>query len=1339
MVWWWLPSFLRPRPPASGDQQQQADASVGSRDRSRSPRRRHGSEERLIPRAEVATHSVAGDCWIIVAGKVYDVTQFASVHPGGPSLMYDLGGAEYLDAPLGKLADPAESPLAALGAAALPERPVESESFAALRKALRTEVLTVTGGFGAMVQRYMKEVAPLLEADYRQCAELQKHPQDLHGNHDVLSLTRPDVVDWVTRRSMEGCNIVGTATFNTQRISQDEYNIPHDLIYTMAKRSAELGTAAKEKLLASGLRHRFVGGQLGPTTRTAACAIDVEDASARNVSFDELEVAYGELAEGLIDGGTDVIMIDCGFDTLNMKAAIYAIEVAFAKRQRRIPVMVSMSLVDDSGRTLSGQSIEAFYASVRHCRPFTVGFNCGKGPEQMPPYLTRLSSVAECFVHAYPNAGLPDTDGGYSLEPEPMAEGVSDFVVDKVANVVGGCCGAGPAHLAAISSTASKKAAAMTASLRIPSSTNNGGHFDPTLYPPGSEVPWRRPHFLLCGTEALAWNPDGSDCRLVTCVEVAPGDAHADAIQRIRDAASEEDVACIGLKLRADMCSAAAQRLAHGIQGEPDLCRKPLLLQVVPMGPSAMTLATKVLRCLQGRCLVDLGQLPSDVTPMAHFLREVFLLGNAVLVDAMGPAAAEEHVTKLSQFGFHDDEVVFGVPSPEAASALRNGRVSALRMAAAEGGPTVPTGAAGRDWLAAVARSHTKKNGDFALVVAPYGGKWQRFQSAADAVLGIAPPAGAQGGDAMEVDANSAVDAACALLKRCVETGIERGDVDGSFQIALEALGPDGVVMGPLTQAMARVSDDYTGGYSSLPQVLKSSRVLWKLVGRLPSEGKGASAGDKTIVIATVKGDVHDLGKTIVAILLRCNGFRVDDLGRNVELEDIADHAVKVNADMIGLSGMISPSLTRMVEAVTLFRQRGLTCPVLVGGSATSAEFCACRLDTLGYSSGVFRIPDAPKAVLAAQKLLRDGGEAAAGFAGMLQSQYVKLREERFASEARLKAELLSLEAARAKGRQQRQKRFGARSVPPLPAAGGIVAGDIREVAYTLEQVLPYVNWTFFFSVFSLTGCPPNYHTWPALLEDPDTGSEAKRLQADCDRLVGSIPRDSVVVRGAYALYEAYPVGDDDVECVRPAPSPPLRCRFLRQQLGDCQCLADFVAEASEDGRPQDHLGVFAVQSPIGEGEEPDDYKRLLMKALGDRLVEAGAELLHLQVRRLWYEEEASIADPASLLEQSYRGIRPAIGYPSAPDHRGLNDVWQLLDLERRPHLGMQLTESFALTPEASVAGLYFGHPDSKYFSVQGSIAADQVQDYAERSGQAFAVAEEWLAPSLSYTPGAPK
>tara|TARA_R110001583_G_C5670685_1_gene410967 strand:+ start:15003 stop:18689 length:3687 start_codon:yes stop_codon:yes gene_type:complete len=1220
-----------------------------------------------------------------------------------------------------------------------------------IRQQLAQRILILDGAMGTMIQQYK-----LGEADYRGTRFLD-HPRDLKGNNDLLVLTRPDVVSEIHRAYLDaGADIIETCSFNATKVSQAEYGLA-DLAYEINVASARLVRELCDEFTAKNpAKPRYCAGVLGPTSRTLSISPDVNDPGYRNISFDALVDDYYDAAKGQMEGGADLLLIETIFDTLNAKAAVFAIEKLFDDLGRRLPVMISGTITDASGRTLSGQTAEAFWNSLAHARPISFGLNCALGAKELRAYVDELSTVCDTFVSAHPNAGLPNplAPTGYDETPEQLATAVVEWAQSGLVNILGGCCGTTPAHIAAIAQVVAKL--------------------------PPRVVPEIEKKMRLSGLEPFNVSADslfvnvgertnvtGSKAFARMILEGRFDDALAVARQQVENGAQIIDINMDEAMLDS---MAAMERFLKLIATEPDISRVPIMLD-----SSKWDVIEAGLKCIQGKGVVNSISMKEGEE---SFLRQAKLArryGAAVIVMAFDEKGqADTYVRKieicerayklLTGIGFPPEDIVFdpnifaiatGIEEHDNYAvdfiqsvawikhnlphAKTSGGVSNVSFSFRGNDPV-------REAIHTVFLYHAVKAGlTMGIVNAGMLGVYDDLDPALretveDVVLNRKPGAGEALVEIAQSVKGQVKDKGPDLAWRewDVEKRLSHALVKGitEFVVAdteevrakLEAAGkpPLAVIEGPLMAGMDVVGDLFGAGKMFLPQVVKSARVMKQAVAHLipyieAEKLRTGSTSKGRIVIATVKGDVHDIGKNIVGVVLGCNGYEVIDLGVMVPTEKILNAAREHGAQAIGLSGLITPSLEEMSHVAAEMQRQGFDVPLLIGGATTSRAHTAIKIAP-HYGQPVVYVPDASRAVGVVTALLSEGG--AAEFKSQLAADYDKLRAQHANKKG---VQLVSLEAARANAFNPLAD---AAYVPAEPNTLGVVALDVD-----LAELREYIDWAPFFQTWDLAG------SFPKILDDEIVGETAREVFADGQAMLEDIIAGQwVQARAVFGLFPANSVGDDIELYADESRDAPMMTWFgLRQQherpAGKPHwCLADFVAPKASGVR--DWCGAFAVTAGLGiehklaEFEAAhDDYRAIMLKSLADRLAEATAEWLHERVRKeYWGYAPDEALDNTALVKEQYRGIRPAPGYPACPDHTVKAAVFQLLDVPA--NTGMGLTESMAMTPAAAVSGFYFAHPESHYFAIS-KIGSDQVADWAKRTGMSLTEAERWLAPLL--------
>ncbi len=1220
---------------------------------------------------------------------------------------------------------------------------------AALTPLLARRILVLDGAMGTMIQQYR-----LTEADYRG-TRFADWGSDLRGNNDLLTLTQPDLIQGIHAAYLDaGADILETNTFNSNAVSMADYGM-ESLSYELNVAGARNARAVADAFeVATPDRPRYVAGILGPTTRTASISPDVNDPGARNVTWAQLVSAYAESTRGLLDGGADLLMVETIFDTLNAKAALFAIEEVFEARGERVPVMISGTITDASGRTLSGQTTEAFWHSVMHARPLSVGLNCALGAKELRGYVQELSRVAGCFVSAHPNAGLPNDMGGYDETPSVTSGILREFAQSGLVNIVGGCCGTTPGHVRAI--------AEAVASL-------------PPRVPP--VIP---PQLRLSGLEPVVIGADTNFVNIGERTNVTGSAKFAklilngeyEAALEVARQQVEAGAQLIDINMDEGMLDAveAMTTFLKLISGEPSISRVPIVLD-----SSKWSVLEAGLQCVQGKSVVNSISLKEGE---AEFLRQARLVrryGAAVIVmafDEQGQADTTERKVAICTrayrllvdvVGFPPEDVIFdpnifaiatGIEEHDGYAVAFIDAVTRIKAelpyASISGGVSnVSFSFRGnnpvREAIHSVFLYHAVKAGltmgivnagqlviyediptdlrelveDVVLNRRPDG--TERLLAAADRYKGEA--------QAKVADLSWRNAPVHERLAHALVHGIADFVVEDTEEARKLAERPIEVIEGPLMAGMNVVGDLFGAGKMFLPQVVKSARVMKRAVAHLiPYIESEKSAGAKAkgkILMATVKGDVHDIGKNIVGVVLQCNNFEVIDLGVMVPAQKILETAIAEGVDVIGLSGLITPSLEEMAFVAAEMERQGFRVPLMIGGATTSKAHTALKIAP-HYGQPVVHVLDASRAVGVAGSLLSDGlkDEFVAGIA----SEYEEIRRVRAARTT------TEPRATLAEARANRPRLDWASVKPPVPSFTGVRVFE----SWDLNDLVERIDWTPFFQTWELAG------SYPAILSDPVVGEQARVLKADADALLAQAIREQwLTAKAVVGFWPAAQVNDDDIAVYADESRTTELARFhtLRQQMKKTDgrpnyALADFVAPI-ESG-VADHIGCFAVTAGLGldakvaEFEAQQDvYNSILLKALADRLAEAFAERLHEAVRReLWgYAKDEQFTN-RELIQEQYQGIRPAPGYPACPDHTEKATIFSLLDPTSR--IGVALTESFAMTPTAAVSGYYFWHPESRYFGT-GKLDRDQVEDYASRKGIPVAEAERWLAPVLQY------
>jgi 5-methyltetrahydrofolate--homocysteine methyltransferase len=1215
----------------------------------------------------------------------------------------------------------------------------------------KERILVIDGAMGTMIQRYK-----LKEEDYRGERFANFH-KEIRGNNDLLNLTQPQIIEEIHRAYLEaGADIIETNTFNGTSISLADYDMS-DLAYEINLAAAQIARRAVDDYNRRDPdRPRFVAGAIGPTNRTASLSPDVNNPGYRAVTFNQLRDAYYDQARGLMDGGADILLVETIFDTLNAKAAIFAIETLFEERGTKLPLMISGTITDASGRTLSGQTTEAFWISVSHADLFSVGLNCALGAKEMRPHLEDISNIANCLVSAYPNAGLPNEFGGYDQSAEEMRNYIRDFVSSGLVNIIGGCCGTTPDHIRAMVEAVQDM--------------------------PTRSVPNRQPLTSLSGLEPMIIRPDSNFINIGERTNVTGSRKFARLIKENKyeealDVARQQveggaQVLDVNMDEGLLDSEAVMVHFLNLMMSEPDIAKLPIMIdsskfQVIEAG----------LQCVQGKCVVNSISMKEGE---AEFIRQAKLVkrfGAAVVVmafDEQGQADTIERKVSICQraykilterVGYKPEDIIFDPNIFAVATGIEEHNEYAINFIEATRqikatcpGAKVSGGVSnisfsfrGNDRVREAMHSaflyHAIQAGmDMGIVNAGMVEVYEEIpkdllQAVEDVLFNRRPDATERlttiaedlkgGGMVVQKDLEWRNGTLEERLSHALVKGITEYIEEDTEEARQKYPAPLTVIEGPLMDGMNKVGDLFGAGKMFLPQVVKSARVMKKSVAYLTpfiEEEKRESGGRAKgrILLATVKGDVHDIGKNIVGVVLGCNNFEIIDLGVMVPADRILEEARKHKADIIGLSGLITPSRDEMVHMAREMEREGFKTPLLIGGATTSKTHTAVKIEPQ-YSGPVIHVLDASRSVGIASTLLGEDQAARERLIRSTTEEYERIRVQR--QNRQSSKEYLSLAEAQANNPGLDWEHHD----PPKPTFSGLKAFN----PYPLDELVDYIDWTPFFSSWQLKG------KYPDIFEDPVVGEEARKLHQDAKSLLRRIIDEGwLQARAVVGFFPANSIGDDiEVYTDESRKGVQTILHHLRQQAKKAAgqpnyCLADYVAPR-ESGKA-DYIGAFAVTAGIGIEkwvahfeENHDDYNAILLKALADRLAEALAERMHERVRKeFWaYAPDEALASEA-LIAEEYRGIRPAPGYPACPDHTEKQSLFDLLDAPG--HTGMKLTESFAMYPAASVSGWYFAHPKAKYFGL-GQIGKDQVADYAHRKGFSLLEAERWLAPSLNY------
>ena len=1220
----------------------------------------------------------------------------------------------------------------------------------ALKKAIARRILVLDGAMGTMIQDY-----GLSEEDFR--GDVYKdHHVPLMGANDLLSITQPEVIYEIHKEYLEaGSDIIETNTFNAQAISLSDYELESDAYRINVSAAILARRAADETTSQDPEKPRFVCGIMGPTNRTASISSDVEDPSFRAVNFDQLATAYKEQAKGLLEGGVDLIMVETIFDTLNAKAALFAILDIFDERKERVPVMVSGTITDASGRTLSGQTPEAFYHSVRHANLFSVGFNCALGAKQLRPHLEALAQVAELPVSCHPNAGLPNAFGEYDETPDTTSEIIREFAESGLVNIVGGCCGTTPEHIKAISES--------------------------VLDLTPRKIPSFPPHCRLSGLEALTLESNSLFVNIGERTNVT-GSRHfknliidGDYEGGVEIARQQEQSGAQMLDINLDEglldSVAAMNRFMNLLSSEPDISRIPFVLD-----SSRWDVLEEGLKCVQGKSIVNSISLKDGEDFFIEKVRLARRYGAAVIVmafDEEGQADTVEsrfsiceraYKIMVEKVGFPPEDIIFdpnifpvgtGIQEhnnyakdffeatrqikEHLAHAYVSGGVSNVSFAF-RGSTHV------REAMHSVFLYHAVRAGlDMAIVNAGALPVYDDIQpdlleAIEDILLNRHPDAtermtllAEQYSNAPGIDKEIETwrsESVESRIRYSLIHGITEYIIDDTEEARQKSDQALEVIEGPLMDGMQVVGDLFGSGKMFLPQVVKSARVMKKAVAHLEpfidaenTNGKSIKSAGK-IILATVKGDVHDIGKNIVSVVLQCNGYTVVDLGVMVPAQTILGEAQNQKADAIGLSGLITPSLFQMAHVASEMERLDFDLPLLIGGATTSRKHTAVRIDE-NYHGPTIHVTDASRCVPVLRKILNE--DSREEFIKDLEDTY-RLERKNHAAKSK-KSRLIPLEKARDNRLDVNWDNNGL----VIPQDIGIHFFE----EYPISELLDYIDWTPFFQAWEIKG------NFPAVLESLDTRDPANNLYNDALKLLDRIVENKLIRATAISgLFPAQSVGDDiEIQDKNNQWKTiyGLRQQFSKQPGRPNLCLSDFVAP--KDSGIQDHMGAFVVTAGIGLDKlceslekEGNDYESIMAKALADRLAEALAERMHEMVRsELWGYAKNERLSNEELIAEDYTGIRPAPGYPACPDHTQKRALFDLLDAEHK--VGVHLTESYAMLPSSSVAGWYLAHPDAHYFGV-GRIGHDQVADYANRRSITIKEAEQWLLPNLDYDPG---
>lgn len=1218
-----------------------------------------------------------------------------------------------------------------------------------LEQELKKRILVLDGAMGTMIQQHK-----LSEAQFRG-ERFADWPSDLKGNNDLLVLTQPDIIRDIHSQYFEaGADIVETNTFNSTSIAMADYKM-ESLSAEINEVAARLAReCADEWTRKTPDQPRYVAGVLGPTNRTASISPDVNDPAYRNITFDQLVEAYRESTRYLVKGGVDLIMIETIFDTLNAKAAIFAVETELEALGVSLPIMISGTITDASGRTLSGQTTEAFYNSLRHAQPISFGLNCALGPDELRQYIAELSRIAECYVSAHPNAGLPNAFGEYDLDAQNMAEQIHEWATAGFLNIVGGCCGTTPLHIKKMAEAVKGIAPRQLPSLPVECRLSG-------LEP------------LNIGEKSLFVNV-GERTNVTGSAKfkrLIKEENYQEALDVARQQV-ENGAQIIDINMDEGMLDshAAMVRFLNLIAGEPDIARVPIMID-----SSKWEVIEAGLKCIQGKGIVNSISMKEGVEAFIEHAKLLRKYGAAVVVmafDEVGQADTRERKIEIcrrayqiltEEVGFPPEDIIFdpnifavatGIEEhnnyavdfievckdikAQLPHAMISGGVSNVSFSFRGNDPV-------REAIHAVFLYYAIRNGmDMGIVNAGQLAIYDdlpaelkdavedvilnRRDDSTECLLELAEKyRGAGAGEQQVQQAEWRSWEVEKRLEYALVKGITEFIIEDTEETRQRASSPIEVIEGPLMNGMNVVGDLFGEGKMFLPQVVKSARVMKQAVAYLEPyiqelKQSGSSAGK--ILLATVKGDVHDIGKNIVGVVLQCNNYEIIDLGVMVPCETILKTAREENVDIIGLSGLITPSLDEMVLVAKEMERQGFTLPLLIGGATTSKAHTAVKIEP-NYSGPTTYVQNASRTVGVVAALL--SATQKADFVARTRREYETVRQQH--GRRRPKTPPVALDVARANAVNIDWQHYQ----PPVPKFLGI-----QEVTASISTLRNYIDWTPFFMTWSLAG------KYPRILEDEVVGSEARKLLKDANNMLDKLDKENLLTpKGIFGLFPANRVGDDiEIYTDESRNHVQVMGLNLRQQTLKTEfpnyCLSDFVAP--KDSGKADYIGAFAVTGGLEEDaladayeQQHDDYNKIMVKALADRLAEAFAEYLHQQVRmQYWgYADDENLSNE-ELIRENYQGIRPAPGYPACPEHTEKAKIWQLLDVETQ--IGMQLTSSYAMWPGASVSGWYFSHPESKYFAV-AQLQKDQIEDYAKRKGMSVTELERWLAPNLAYDP----
>jgi 5-methyltetrahydrofolate--homocysteine methyltransferase len=1219
-----------------------------------------------------------------------------------------------------------------------------------LEALLKDRILVIDGAMGTMIQQYK-----LTEKDYRG-TRFANHAYDIQGNNEILVFTQPHIIEAIHHAYLEaGADILETNTFGATKIAQADYHL-ESLAYEMNLEAAKIARKVADDFnKRTPEKPRFVAGAIGPTNKTASLSPDVNNPGFRGVSFDELKEAYYEQAKGLMDGGCDALIVETIFDTLNAKAALFAIEELFEEVGDRLPVMISGTITDASGRTLSGQTVGAFWASINHIPLLSVGLNCALGATEMRPYLQELSDLADCYISAYPNAGLPNEFGEYDQGASEMQQYIKEFASSGFVNIVGGCCGTTPDHIQAMAEAVKGI---------IPRKLAPKSHFT-----------------TLSGLEPLVIRPETNFVNVGERTNVTGSKQFARLIReknytealKVAQQQVEGGAQIIDINMDEGLLDSeqAMVEFLNLVMSEPDIAKLPIMID-----SSKFSVIEAGLKCVQGKCIVNSISLKEGEESFLKQAKLVRRYGAAAVVmafDEVGQADTVERKVSIckraydlliQKVGFIPEDIIFDPNIFAVATGIEEHNDYAIHFIEATRqikklcpGAKVSGGVSNisfsfrgnevvREAMHTAFLYHAVRAGmDMGIVNAGMMDIYSNiepdllekvedvlFNRRADATERLTDLAVSLRGDAgksLQKDLSWRNQSVNERLKYALVKGITDYIDEDVEEARTQVAEPLSVIEGPLMDGMNYVGDLFGEGKMFLPQVVKSARVMKKAVAWLTpyieANKNGNSRAKGKILLATVKGDVHDIGKNIVGVVLGCNDYDIVDLGVMVPADKILQRAKEEKVDVIGLSGLITPSLDEMVHLASEMQRLGFTIPLLIGGATTSRTHTAVKIEPK-YKGPVVHVLDASRAVGVVSNLLSEQGDVSSNFILDVRAENSRIREQRVGRE-QVKQFLPIAEA-----RKNKWTMDWATYTPPVPKEGGIQ----EKIPFPLEELVPYIDWTPFFSSWELAG------KYPDILTDAVVGEEATKLFVEANAMLKKIVDEKwLEARAVWGVFPANQGTEDDIIIYtnEERTTEKMRLQCLRQQLKKApgqpnRSLSDFIAPV---GKP-DFIGSFAVSAGFNIEkmdawflENLDDYQSILLKALADRLAEALAEKLHEWVRiDTWAYAKDENHSTIDLLKEDFQGIRPAPGYPACPDHTEKEKLWELLEVEKRT--GIILTESFAMYPAASVSGWYFSNPASTYFGV-GQISKDQVENYADRKNMSLEVIERWLSPNLNY------